>query len=367
MKLKSLLVILIGLLMVGMATGTSYVSTQKPIYPIQPQRPLVKVFTGPEASLYAHSFVKGKAVTLAINFSAIKDATFIGIALRSADNGVYIPAYYVVQGANPNDYPYLQRKFEEFAENHFRAQVSDIKIASAIEPSINWNYAGSIDWITSTTSSPFGQKGVLELKGFYYYYPIDSSTTEYYAKTKVRGDVSSSDVALKNLHLRVSTQGTHEAIDDFLPDGHIGPVTSYSEAITVELDSEKTAKISASAGYSVNTNDGYYFRMDTHTLDPNNYVDFHAYDFKKDVPLLPDPPAFGKSFFFESAVTMKVKSPTSNACYFGVFNYDASAEFYVTNPLIGIVLATLPPWLVTAPEDIKISVFVYPLHTVFHS
>ncbi|NJE47840.1 hypothetical protein [Thermococcus sp. Bubb.Bath] len=116
--------------------------------------------------------------------------------------------------------------------------------------------------------------------------------------------------------------------------------SSYSEVITVELDSEKTAKISASAGYSVNTNDGYYLRMDTHTLDPNNYVDFHAYDFKKDVPWLPDPPAFGKSFFFESAVTMKVKSPTSNACYFGIFNYDASAEFYVTNPLIGIVLAT---------------------------
>jgi hypothetical protein len=194
------------------------------------------------------------------------------------DDGAYIPAYYIVQGAKPKDYPCLQRKFEEFAENLFRVQVSDIKIASTIEPSVNWNYAGSIDWVTSTASSPFGQKGILELKGFYYY-SIDPSTTEYYAKTKVRGDVSSSDLALKDLHLRVSTQGTHEAIYDFLPDGHMDPMTSYSEAITVGLDSEKTAKISASAGYSVNTNDGYYFRMDTHTLDPNSYVDFHAYDF----------------------------------------------------------------------------------------
>ncbi|NJF24751.1 hypothetical protein [Thermococcus sp. Bubb.Bath] len=66
--------------MVGMATGSSYVSTQKPVHLTQPQRPLTKVFTGPEASPYAHSFVKEKAVTLAINFSAIKDATFIGIA-----------------------------------------------------------------------------------------------------------------------------------------------------------------------------------------------------------------------------------------------------------------------------------------------
>ncbi|ASJ00723.1 hypothetical protein [Thermococcus gorgonarius] len=366
MKWRLLLAVLLGLLVGGMATGSSYIPVQKPIYPAPPQGALTKVFTGPDASLHAHSFVKGKEVTLAINFSAIKDATFIGIALRPIGNGAYAPAYYVVQGAEPNDYPRLQRKFEEFAETHFRTQVSNIKIASAIEPNVNWNYAGSIDWVTST-SSLFGQKGVLELKGFYYYYPIDSNTIEYYAKTRVRGDVSSSDVALKDLRLRVSTGGTYEALEDFLPDGHMGPMTSYSEAITVELDSEKTAQISASAGYSVNTNDGYYFRMDTHTLDPNNYVDFHAYDFKKDVPWLPDPPAFGMPFFFESAVTMKVKSPTNNACYFGIFNYDASAEFYVINTWLLGMPVTFPPYLVTAPKDIKISVFVYPPHTVFHS
>jgi hypothetical protein len=87
--------------------------------------------------------------------------------------------------------------------------------------------------------------------------------------------------------------------------------------------------------------------------------------FKKDVPLLPDPPAFGKSFFFESAVTMKVHSPTGDSCYFGVFNYDASAEFYAVNPLAGIL--PLPPWLeIAPPKDIKISVFVSPPHTVLH-
>lgn len=89
----------------------------------------------------------------------------------------------------------------------------------------------------------------------------------------------------------------YEVIDDFFPDGYMDPTTSYSEAVTLELSSDNAARISASAGYSMNTSDGHYFRMDTHTLHPNDYVDFHAYDCKKDVFLLPDPPTFGESFF----------------------------------------------------------------------
>ncbi len=355
LKWKSLLAVLIGLLMVGVAAGSAYAMVQKPIHPILPSQPLTKAFTGPNAQIQARAFLKRLPVTLTLNFNTMNDITFIGIALRPVSNGVYIPAYYIVQGAKPGEYPLLQRKFTEFAESHFRVQVSNIKIASSIQPNVNWNYAGSIDYITHTASH-LGQEGYLQLKGWYYYYIIDQHTVEYYAQTKLRGDVSSSAVAVKDLDLHVSRGHTHEVIDDFLPDGHIGPTTSYYESLTVELTPEDIAKISASAGYSVNTNDDYYFRIDTHTADPNSYVDFHAYDFKKKVSWWFDSPAWGRSFYMETATTMKTTS-TATTTYFGVFKYNVSGEFYFNTPSGAVITES--------PEDIDISVFVYPPHIVF--
>ncbi|QDA31135.1 hypothetical protein FH039_05325 [Thermococcus indicus] len=355
MKRKSLLAVLLGLLVVGATTGSVHAVVQKPIHPILPSQPLTKAFTGPNAQIQARAFLKGLPVTLTLNFDTMNNITFIGIALRPAGNGAYIPAYYIVQGAKPWEYSLIQRKFTEFAEGHFRAQVSDIKIASSIEPNVNWNYAGSIDYITHTVSY-LGQSGYLEFKGFYYYYVIDQNTIEYYAQTKLRGDVSSSAVAVKDLDLHVSRGHTHEVIDDFLPDGHIGPTTSYYESLTVELTPEEATKISASAGYSVNTNDDYYFRIDTHTADPNSYVDFHAYDFKKK-SWWRDPPAWGRSFYMKTATTMKTTS-TATTTYFGVFKYRVSGEFYFKTPDYTVITKS--------PEDIDVSVFVYPPHTVFH-
>ncbi|WP_460128227.1 hypothetical protein [Thermococcus prieurii] len=361
-----MLTVLLGLLIVEMIATSSYSiatglqsspSTKLP--PLEPPKELSKVFTGKNAVSQAKAFLARKHLTLIIKFDSMKNVTFVGIALRPVGDDAYIPAYYIVEGAKPSQYQLLRKKFETFAEAHFKAEVSNVRVNSAIEPNVNWNYAGLVDWITSTTSF-LNQKGVLELKGFYYYYIVDSNTIEYYAVTKVRGDVSSSWVSLKDLRLHVSREETYEAIDDFLPDGHIGPTTSYSESILIGLSSDKTAQISASASYTVNTNDKYYFRMDTHTLNPNEYVDFHAYDFKKNVRFAPDHPAWGKSFYFKTAVTMHVNSP-DNACYFGVFKYDASAEFYFQVP-VGLV-----PVITKSPNDIKISVYVYPPHTVFHS
>lgn len=360
-----MLAVLLGLLVVEV-TGTLSYSVATNIHsslspklpPLEPPKEFSKVFTGKNAVSQAEIFLAGKHLTLTVKFNSMKNLTFIGIALRPVGEDTYIPAYYIVEGAKPSQYQLLMKKFKTFAEAHFRSEVYNVRVNSAIEPNVNWNYAGSIDWITSTTSF-LNQKGVLELKGFYYYYIIDSNTVEYYAVTKVRGDVSSSRVSLKDLRLHVSREGTYEAIDDFLPDGHIGPTTSYSKSVLVGLSSDKIAQISASAGYTVNTNDKYYFRLDTHTLNPNQYVDFHAYDFKKNVFLAPDHPAWGKSFYFNTAVTMKVNSP-SNACYFGVFEYDASAEFYFQVP-VGVV-----PVTTKSPNDIKISVYVYPPHTVFY-
>lgn len=366
MRLKTMLAVLLGLLMVGVVWTSSYSiatniqpSPSPKLPPLEPPKEFFKVFTGKNAISQAKIFLAGKHLTLTIKLNSMKNVTFVGIALRPVGEDTYIPAYYIVEGAKPSQYQLLMKKFETFAKVHFSVKVSNVRVSSAIEPNVNWNYAGSIDWITSTTSF-LNQKGVLELKGFYYYYIIDSNTIEYYAVTEVRGDVSSSWVSLKDLRLHVSREGTYEAIDDFLPDGHIGPTTSYSESVLIGLSSDKTAQISASAGYTVNTNDKYYFRMDTHTLNPNEYVDFHAYDFKKNVFLAPDHPAWGKSFYFKTAVTMKVNSP-SNACYFGIFKYDASAEFYFQMP-VGLV-----PVITKSPNDIKISVYVYPPHTVFHS
>jgi len=366
LRWKSLFAVFLGLLIVEMIGTSSYsvaTSTQPSpslkLPPLEPSKEFSKVFTGKNAASQAEAFLAGKHLTLIIKFNSMKNVTFVGIVLRPVDEDVYIPAYYIVEGAKPSQYQILREKFEAFAEAHFKAKVSNVRVNSALEPNVDWNYAGSIDWITSTTSF-LNQKGVLELKGFYYYYVIDSNTIEYYAVTKVRGDVSSSWVSLKDLRLHVSRDGTYEAIDDFLPDGHIGPTTSYSESITIGLSSDKTAQISASAGYTENTDDKYYFRMDTHTLNPNEYVDFHAYDFKKNVRFAPDHPAWGKSFYFKTAVTMKVNSP-SNACYFGVFRYDASAEFYFQVP-VGLV-----PVITKSPNGIKISVYVYSPHTVFHS
>jgi hypothetical protein len=159
---------------------------------------------------------------------------------------------------------------------------------------------------------------------------VDLNTVEYYAITEIRGDVPSPWVSLKDLRLRISRDGTYEAIDDFLP--------------------------CAGADYSADSN--YHFRVDTHTLEPNDYVDFHAHDFKKNVRFAPDPPAWGRSFYLKTAVTMRVNSP-SNACYFGVFKYDASAEFYFQVP-VGVV-----PVTTKSPDDIKISVHVSPQHGVF--
>ena len=371
MFVKPLGVVLLGVVFIAFVGISSYgVTAGVPplktpaLPPFKHFKGFSKVFTGKDAVKQAAKFLAGKRLTLRIGLGSEKNVTFVGVALRPVGENTYVPAYLIVEGATPAQYRALKREFEEFARVHFSTKVSGVKVSSTIEPNVNWDYAGSIDWITSTTGSFFSGKGVLELKGFYYYYPIDANTIEYYAKTKIRGDVSSSDMALKDLRLRVSKEGAYEAIDDFLPDGHIGPTTSYSEAVAVELSSDSAAKISASAGYSLNTNDGYYFRMDTHTLNPNDYVEFHAYDFKKNVPLLPDPPAFGKSFFFESAVTIKVRSP-GNACHFGIFKYDASAEFYSLTPAV-IIPISMPPYLETSPKDIKLSVFVYPPHTVFH-
>ncbi|MCD6373808.1 MAG: hypothetical protein J7L37_09770, partial [Thermococcus sp.] len=279
----------------------------------------------------------------------------IGIALRPVGNGVYAPAYYVVEGAKPEQYAVFQKKFAEFTRRHVRAKVSDLKIASTINPNVDWNYAGTIDWITHSVSYLELQKGYLEFEGWYYYYVVDENTVEYYGRTKIRGDVSSSGVAVKDISLHVSRGYSHETINDFLPDGHIGPVTSYQESIMVELDPEKIAKISASAGYSVNTNDGYYFRIDTHTGNPNDYVDFHAYDFKKKSLGL-DPPAWGHSFYLITAVTMKTTS-TGTACYFGVFNYKVNAQFYFLTWGADVITKS--------PEPVEASVFVYPPRTVF--
>ncbi|NJE01181.1 hypothetical protein E3E42_04605 [Thermococcus sp. JdF3] len=330
MKRKFLLAVLLGLLVMGATTGSVPEEVQKPIHPILPSQPLTKAFTGPNAQIQARAFLKGLPVTLTLNFDTMNNITFIGIALRPAGNGTYIPAYYIVQGAKPWEYSLIQRKFTEFAEGHFRAQVSDIKIASSIEPNVNWNYAGSIDYITHTVSY-LGQSGYLEFKGFYYYCVIDQNTIEYYAQTKLRGDVSSSAVAVKDLDLHVSRGHTHEIIDDFLPDGHVG-------------------------SYSVNTNDGYYFRIDTHTADPNSYVDFHAYDFKKK-SWWRDPPAWGRSFYMKTATTMKTTS-TATTTYFGVFKYRVSGEFYFKTPDYTVITKS--------PKDIDVSVSVYPPHTVFH-
>ncbi len=354
-------VILVGLLILGVTAGSAYslgtnngLLYSPVLLPLEPSGDISKVFTGKDAVAHAEVFIAKRHLTLAIKLDSIKDITFIGIAIRSAGNGVYSPAYYVVEGAEPKQYPIFQKKFTEFAKSHFRTQVSNIKIASSIQPNVNWNYAGTVDWITHSASH-LGQKGYLELKGFYYYHVIDQNTVEYYARTKIRGDVSSSAVAVKDMYLHVSRGHSHEAIDDFLPDGHVGPTTSYQESTTVEFTPDEVARISASAGYSMNTNDGYYFRIDTHTADPNSYVDFHAYDFKKKSWWI-DPPAWGRSFYMETAVTMRTTS-TDTECYFGVFKYDAGGQFYFLTPS-GSVIAE-------SPEPIETSIFVYPPHTVF--
>ncbi|WP_297509675.1 hypothetical protein [Thermococcus sp.] len=251
MRWKPLFAVLLGLLMVGVMAGNSYALPQKPGSPIHSPETLIKVFTGSTALVQAQAFLKKLPVTLTLNLSSLSDVTFFGVALRPTDSGVYIPAYYIVQGAKPKDYPTLQEKFLEVAKSHFKARVSNIKIASSIEPSVKWNYAGSIEYITSAVSF-LDQKGMLQLKGFYYYCIINENTIEYYAKTKVRGDVSPR-AALKEIHLHVSGPKDYEKIDDFLPDGHIGPVTSYSQSVMVELHSNKVAQISASAGYTTNT------------------------------------------------------------------------------------------------------------------
>ncbi|WP_297517921.1 hypothetical protein [Thermococcus sp.] len=119
LKWRSLLAVLIGLLMVGVTAGSAYAMVQKPIHPILPSQPLTKAFTGPNAQIQARAFLKRLPVTLTLNFNTMNDITFIGVALRPVSNGVYIPAYYIVQGAKPGEYSLLQRKFTEFAESQF--------------------------------------------------------------------------------------------------------------------------------------------------------------------------------------------------------------------------------------------------------
>ncbi|WP_297509672.1 hypothetical protein [Thermococcus sp.] len=89
--------------------------------------------------------------------------------------------------------------------------------------------------------------------------------------------------------------------------------------------------------------------MDAHTFNPNKYVDFYAYDFNRK-SWLKDYPAWGRSFYFNTALTMKSISP-GDACYFGVFKYKASAKFYFQMP-VGVVPAVTKP-----PKDIEISVY----------
>jgi len=334
LKWKPLLGILLGLLVISsMATASlEEPASHKTTESIEPPTNfknivLTKVFSGKDASLEAMNFLaryRGR-LTLEVDLRYLENITFIGISLRPTKNGYYIPAYYIVDKSAPMSRQEFQKRFDEITATLAKEPLIMPGDVLNVEPKVNWEYAGRIDYVTSHVTRN-GRTGTIQQTGWYYYYFVDNYRVEYYAKIKIRGDMNSKDVALKELNLHVDRNGyTHETLGDFLPDGHIGPTTSYSESLMIEVDSGKTLRISAHGGYTKDTNDGIYFRGDTHTLNPNDYVDFHFYDFKRNIRFFPDPPAWGESFYMYLAVTM---SASYKNIKYGVLRQKLSGSFY---------------------------------------
>ncbi len=307
LKWKPLLGILLGLLVISrMATA----SLDEPASPrtmgsIEPPTDfknivLTKVFSGKDASLEAMKFLarhRGR-LTLEVDLRNLENITFIGISLRPLKEGYYIPAYYIVDKSAPMSRQEFQKRFDEITATLAKEPLIMAGDVLNVEPKVNWEYVGGIDYVTSHVTRN-GRTGTIQQTGWYYYYFVDNYRVEYHAKIKIRGDMNSKDVALKELNLHVDRNGyTHETLGDFLPDGHIGPITSYSESLMIEVDSGKTLRISAHGGYTKDTNDGIYFRGDTHTLNPNDYVNFHFYDSKRNIRFFPDPPHGASPFTY---------------------------------------------------------------------
>ncbi|WP_048149357.1 hypothetical protein [Palaeococcus ferrophilus] len=365
MKWKPLMAVLIGLLMIGVAAkaapspaSSGGYDSETPVWglerPIKPVNVSQHIFTGPGSVEKGKRFLKtfGGQITLELNFSELSkhNITFFAVVLRPIPNGKYAPIYFIGDGLRHEDIEKFRWEFQRVVNDVLNRPIEG-RFSIASEPSREWHWIGSIRTITKSTSYPLTPGNAYQsLSSDYWYTEGTSGQYAYYAKVYHSGDMSSSEIAINELKLVVSAPTGYEFIGNghYLPDGHGGPKTTYSESSSFGFDGT-TLVFSASAGYNMETNDGYYFRWDTHAFDPNTEVTFRFYDFHRKYGSL-SAPAWGKSFTARPAVIMIVE-PSSTSTRAAVFKYHATASFKF-NTWAGSVVKSTDP--------IDVTVFAFP-------
>ncbi|CAB49025.1 hypothetical protein [Pyrococcus abyssi] len=270
----------------------------------------------------------GKNMTISFNVSALKnrDIAFVGIALRPLGKK-YITMLYVVEGqCDVND-------VKEF----LRERITFLREPLIMSADRDWKFIGSTTWKVKYTSQ-YGGQVYHAIRVKYYYTTSTSGQYAYLAEISHIGDVDRKYLALKELYTQVNVPIQNAWFEDFLPFGHGGPQTQYYEEKSFSYDMfSGDLTYYASAGYSISTNDGYYFKWEAHSRNPNWDFRVRWYDFKKKTWYGSDF-AWGVGFKTTSSVIEIVESGNKNAA----FRYTARGSFYV-RAMSGAIRTVAPP------------------------
>ncbi|AEC51549.1 hypothetical protein PNA2_0633 [Pyrococcus sp. NA2] len=202
----------------------------------------------------------GGNMTISFDVSTLKsrNIAFIGIAVRPLGKR-YITMLYVVEGQ------YDSNDLREF----LRERIAFLKEPLVMSTDRDWKFIGSTTWKVKYASQYGGQVyHAIRIK--YYYTTSTSGQYAYLAEISQIGDVDRKYLALKELYTQVNVPIQNAWFEDFLPFGHGGPQTQYYEERSFSYDTfSGDLTYHASAGYSISTNDGYYFRWEAHSKNPN--------------------------------------------------------------------------------------------------
>lgn len=350
MKWESLFAVLLGLLMVGVATAETNPPMVKPIESNDnntldielPPAPMGKMmyFSGEDA-VKALAELEHKNITLRITTDhELSRITFLGV-YENPDGRVY---YYIVEGPVKKE-----TALRDFIKNakHFSQRPTSREV-SVLGRTRNWIDIGAITWKKASIGTTMEMGVTAEFS----YVPTTSGMIYYLVEIHQVAKPQRHDIAVDEMTADVSVPAeiplSEIWISKWLPRMDGGPKRYYSYTPQISVDGNLLS-YSASASTSEETNDGVTFRWKVRISKIGRNVEFVHYDFMKRIGIgRLSRPAYGKNLDANPSVIVVSKQTTAK------LSFEARAKFNIAN------------WMIVPTNTLKFEVEVNPWNVREH-